>query len=174
MSESNNIFFAANSHKYNKFNNSKQKVTRLFSLDLKSTPSVTLLKEIPTQITNIAVSNRVYILEPSLPGLSACSLHIYNKLGVKQQVMAFSNAAEVDVMTGINHQLSYDQEFKNIKKIVHQQFQVILWNREAFKCIGSNSQESLTIKWTKTQDVSNYGTFIKEIDVCGKFIVVLS
>jgi hypothetical protein len=39
------------------------------------------------------------------------------------------------------------ENYQNMKKINHYQFNILLWNKNSFKFLGTNLEESCTIHW---------------------------
>jgi len=59
--------------------------------------------------------------------------------------MVFSNREDVDVTTGKIRGDNYNQEYKYLCSINHQQFNVVLWNSDSLKLIGGSREDSLTV-----------------------------
>jgi hypothetical protein len=60
-------------------------------------------------------------------------------------MLIYSYHEDIDVATGkVRHQ-NYNQEFKFLKKVNHNQFEVAMWNSDCLKLIGLSREESLTV-----------------------------
>lgn len=60
-------------------------------------------------------------------------------------MLIFSNHEDIDVATGKVCAQNFNQEFKMIKKLSHEQFEVVLWNSDSLRLLGLNRQLSLTL-----------------------------
>lgn len=71
-------------------------------MQLQRFPNVRTLQALPSEISALAVNNRVYVLENSSQGVEASQLHVYNRLGLKEEMMVFSNPESVDSQGKLN------------------------------------------------------------------------
>lgn len=65
--------------------------------------------------------------------------HIYDLLGNKEAMLR-----------GVERTEKYGvlENYHNVRKIKHFQFNVLMWNKHSLKFIGSNLEESFTVHWT--------------------------
>ena len=169
--ERNSLYFSTLTTTFNKHSNLKIHRTHIYELQLQRFPSVRTLQALPSDISALAVNSRVYVLENSSQGVEASQLHVYNRLGLKEEMMVFSNPESVDSQGRLNLE-GYNQEYKHLKRIEHQQFQAVLWNSDSLKMIGSSQEESYTIVFSSHR-VNHFGDggervrCIKDIQVVG-------
>ena len=78
------------------------------------------------------------MLENATQGVEASQLHIYNRLGLKQEMVVFSNPELVNAEGKINQE-NYSQEYKFLKRIDHPQFEVVVWNSDSLKMLGTSA-----------------------------------
>ena len=85
------LYFTSVVSTYNKFNNVRTHRTNLSSFNLQHYPDSCHLQVLPSEVSSMAVKSRIYMLENSRQGVEACQLHVYNRVGLKEQMLVFSN-----------------------------------------------------------------------------------
>lgn len=109
-------------------------------MQLQKYPITNLIQTLPAEITSMDINSRIYVLENSTKGIDASQVHIYNKLGIKEEVMVFSNHEDIDMSSGKIVKENFNQEYKYLKRIEHEQFQVVLWNSDSYKLVGTTHE----------------------------------
>ena len=94
------LYFSTLISSYNKFNNLKINKTNIYQMQLQKYPITNLIQTLPAEITSMDINSRIYVLENSTKGIDASQVHIYNKLGIKEEVMVFSNHEDIDMSSG--------------------------------------------------------------------------
>ena len=134
------LYFSTLISSYNKFNNLKINKTNIYQMQLQKYPITNLIQTLPAEITSMDINSRIYVLENSTKGIDASQVHIYNKLGIKEEVMVFSNHEDIDMSSGKIVKENFNQEYKYLKRIEHEQFQVVLWNSDSYKVVGTTHE----------------------------------
>jgi hypothetical protein len=174
--QGNSLYFSTLTSAYNKYSGLKVHRTHIYELQLQKYPAVRLLQALPSEISALAVNSRVYVLENATQGVEASQLHVYNRLGLKQEVVIFSNPESVSAEGKINQE-NYSQEYKFLKRIDHQQFQVVVWNTDSLKMLGNSPEESYTVVFSSARlnhltDGVERVRNIKDIAVLGPAMLV--
>lgn len=89
--ENGTLYFTSIVTTYNKFNTVRTHRTHLSCFNLQHYPDSSHLQILPSEVTSMAVRSRIYMLENSRQGVEACQLHIYNRVGLKEEMLVYSN-----------------------------------------------------------------------------------
>jgi hypothetical protein len=82
--------------------------------------------------------------------VEASQLHVYNRLGRKEELLVFANPEAVSDQGKINQE-NYSQEYKFLRRVDHPQFQVVIWNTDSLKMLGNSPEESYTVVFSSAR-----------------------